>query len=92
MPSAPFFKTIAIDTGQFARLVRSVNTETETPLPAIFVHYTNVRYLVMPPFTDHSDAPDRDAGGHGDHKKPTDHQVIAIHPSVGGSEPEEDGE
>ncbi len=43
----PFFKTVAIDTGQFERLVRSENTETEIPLPAVFIHYTNVRYLVQ---------------------------------------------
>lgn len=45
--SLPYFKTVAIDTGQFNRLVLSENTETETPLPAVFVHYTNVRYLVQ---------------------------------------------
>lgn len=45
--SLPYFKTIAIDTGQFNRLVLSENTETETPLPAVFIHYTNVRYLVQ---------------------------------------------
>lgn len=45
--SPPFFKTIAIDTGQFARIVRSENTEFETEFPAIFVHFINVRYLVQ---------------------------------------------
>lgn len=45
--SPPFFKTIAIDTGQFARLVRNENTEAETEFPAIFIHFINVRYLVQ---------------------------------------------
>ncbi len=45
--SPPLFRTVAIDTGQFERLVRSVNTETEIALPAVFIHYTNVRYLVQ---------------------------------------------
>ncbi|WP_418420342.1 hypothetical protein [Alistipes indistinctus] len=180
--SPPFFKTVAIDNGQFNRIVLSENTETEIVFPAVFVHYTNVRYLVqqqrigqgravmrvrfilntlnnqdadaetvcfnvfqrvnqaiqdaknhepslnercqllyfdmptttnmlqaywidyevwfwetsawtyrnwveryvvMPPFTDHSDAPEHDTQGHGDHKKPTDRQVITIQPSVG---------
>lgn len=45
--SAPFFKTIAIDTGQFARIVRSENTEFETVFPAVFIHFINVRYLVQ---------------------------------------------
>jgi hypothetical protein len=45
--SPPFFKTVAIDTGQFARLVRSENTEFETEFPAIFIHFINVRYLVQ---------------------------------------------
>ncbi|NDV80817.1 hypothetical protein [Bacteroides sp. 51] len=45
--SPPFFKTIAIDTGQFARIARSENTEFETEFPAIFVHFINVRYLVQ---------------------------------------------
>lgn len=45
--SPPFFKTIAIDTGQFARLVRSENTEFETEFPAIFIHFINARYLVQ---------------------------------------------
>lgn len=47
MESLPFFKTIAIDTGQFARLVRSENTEFETAFPAVFIHFINVRYLVQ---------------------------------------------
>lgn len=45
--SPPLFKTVAIDTGQFNRLVLSENTETEILLPAVFIHYTNVRYLVQ---------------------------------------------
>lgn len=44
--SAAFFKTIAIDNGQFARIVRSQNMEYETAFPAVFIHFVNVRYLV----------------------------------------------
>lgn len=186
--SPPFFKTVAIDNGQFNRITLSHNTETEIAFPAIFVHYTNVRYLVqqqrigqgravmrvrfilntlnnqdpaaeifpfqvfqkvnkaiqdaknyepsltercqllyfdmptttnmlqaywidyevwfretsawtyrdwverylvMPPFTDHSDAPDKDTEQHGEHRRPTDREVISIQPSVGGEDPEQ---
>lgn len=179
--SAPFFKTVAIDTGQFARLIRSDNTESEVALPAVFIHYTNVRYLVqqqrigqgraimrvrfilntlnnqdperecdpfhvfqwvnqaiqdaknhepsltercqllyfdmptttnmlqaywvdyevwfretsawkyrdwielylvMPPFTNHGDAPQRDSEGHGNHPRPHDRDAITVEPSV----------
>ena len=45
--SPPFFKTIAIDNGQFARIVRGENTEYETVFPAVFIHFVNVRYLVQ---------------------------------------------
>ena len=45
--SAPFFKTIRIDTGQFSRIVRDTNLETEIAFPAVFVHFVNVRYLVQ---------------------------------------------
>lgn len=45
--SPAFFKTIAIDNGQFARIVRSENTEGEVAFPAVFVHFVNVRYLVQ---------------------------------------------
>lgn len=45
--SAPFFKTVALDNGQFARIVRSENTEYETAFPAVFIHFINVRYLVQ---------------------------------------------
>lgn len=189
--SSPFFKTVAIDNGQFARLVRSENTETEIALPAVFVHYTNVRYLVqqqrigqgraimrvrfilntlnnqdserecdafyvfervnkaiqdaknresslnercqlqyfdmptttnmlqaywvdyevwfretsawkyrdwierylvMPPFTNHGDAPQHDTAGHGCHSQPTDRETIRIEPSVGEGEEESDEE
>lgn len=45
--SPPFFKTIAIDNGQFARIVRGENTEYETLFPAVFIHFVNVRYLVQ---------------------------------------------
>ena len=45
--SPPFFKTIAIDNGQFTRLVRERNTEFDTAFPAVFIHFINVRYLVQ---------------------------------------------
>ena len=44
--SPPFFRTVAIDNGQFSRLLRSDNTEYEVAFPAVFVHFVNVRYLV----------------------------------------------
>ena len=186
--SPPFFKTVAIDNGQFARLIRNDVTETEVAFPAIFIHYTNIRYLVqqqrigqgravmrvrfilntlnnqdperecdpfyvfqnvnkaiqdakdyepsltercqllyfdmptttnmlqaywidyevwfretsawkyrnwveryvvMPPFTDHSDAPERDSEGHGDHLRPNDRSAITVQPSVGGNDTEQ---
>lgn len=186
--SDAFFKTIAIDTGQFARIVRSENLETEIMFPAVFIHFVNVhylvqqqrigqgratmrvrfilntlnnqdadrecdafyifqkinvaiqdakshepalnercnllyfdmptttnmlqaywvdyevwfretsawkyrdwveRYLVMPPFTNHGDAPEFDKDGHGNHPKPTDRDVIGIVPSVEDSQEEE---
>ena len=43
----PFFKTVAIDNGQFNRIIRSENTEAETAFPAVFIHFINVRYLVQ---------------------------------------------
>lgn len=45
--SPPLFKTIAIDTGQFSRIVRNENLEMEIAFPAIFIHFVNVRYLVQ---------------------------------------------
>lgn len=45
--SPPLFKTIMIDNGQFLRLIRDDNLESEIAFPAIFVHFTNVRYLVQ---------------------------------------------
>lgn len=45
--SPPFFKTIAIDNGQFLRIIRDTNMEMEVAFPAIFVHFVNVRYLVQ---------------------------------------------
>ena len=186
--SPPFFKTIAIDNGQFARIILHDNMEAEVVFPAVFVHYTNVRYLVqqqrigegratmrvrfilntlnnsdptaetlpfevfrrvnqaiqdaknhepalnercqllyfdmptssnmlqaywvdyevwfretsawkyrdwverylvMPPFTDHGDAPQHDTAGHGRHPHPTDREAIRIEPSVGTPEPDE---
>lgn len=47
-PDSPaLFKTIAIDNGQFARIVRSQNMEYEVAFPAIFIHFVNIRYLVQ---------------------------------------------
>lgn len=45
--SPPFFKTIAIDNGQYLRIIRDTNMEMEVAFPAIFVHFVNVRYLVQ---------------------------------------------
>lgn len=45
--SAPLFKTIAIDNGQFARIVRNENLEYEVAFPAVFIHFINIRYLVQ---------------------------------------------
>lgn len=43
----PYFRTIAIDTGQYLRIIRDTNMEMEVAFPAIFVHFVNVRYLVQ---------------------------------------------
>lgn len=45
--SPPYFKTIRMDNGQFERIIRSDNMEYETAFPAVFIHFTNVRYLVQ---------------------------------------------
>lgn len=45
--SEPYFKTIAIDTGQFNRILKDENFEGEIIFPAIFIHFINVRYLVQ---------------------------------------------
>jgi hypothetical protein len=45
--SPPFFKTIALDNGQFGRIIRDENREMEIAFPAVFVHFINVRYLVQ---------------------------------------------
>lgn len=189
--SPPFFKTVSLDNGQFNRIILSENTEMEIAFPAIFVHYTNVRYLVqqqrigqgravmrvrfilntlnnqdpdaeiipfhvfqkvnkaiqdaknyepslsercqllyfdmptttnmlqaywidyevwfretsawkyrdwveryvvIPPFTNHSDAPDRDTQGHGNHPTPAGRDVITIQPSVEVEDPDTDDE
>lgn len=42
----PLFKTVAIDTGQFERIMSKTNTEYETVFPACFVRFTNVHFLV----------------------------------------------
>ena len=46
MESPPLFKTIAIDTGQFERIMSKTNTEYETVFPACFIRFTNVHFLV----------------------------------------------
>ena len=47
-PSAPpYFKTIRMDNGQFERIIRDDNLEYEVAFPAVFIHFTNVRYLVQ---------------------------------------------
>lgn len=43
----PYFKTIRMDNGQFDRIIRSDNMEYETAFPAVFIHFTKVRYLVQ---------------------------------------------
>ncbi len=40
------------------------------------------RYLVMPPFTQHSDAPEHDTGEHGYHANPAYEEVSQFEPSV----------
>lgn len=40
------------------------------------------RYLVMPPFTNHSDAPEHDSEAHGNHKEPKIEDVAKYEPSV----------
>ena len=46
--SEPLFKTIKLDKGQFDRIVSSKdNTESDCVFPAVFIHFTNVRYLVQ---------------------------------------------
>lgn len=45
--SGPFFKTIALDNGQFSRIIRDRNMEYEVAFPAVFIHFVNVRYLVQ---------------------------------------------
>lgn len=40
------------------------------------------RYLVMPPFTQHADAPQHDTHGHGHHAEPTYEQAAKFEPSV----------
>ncbi|MDR2915759.1 MAG: hypothetical protein LBV74_13145 [Tannerella sp.] len=188
--SEPFFRTVMIDNGQFARILREENTETEIAFPAVFVHFINVRYLVqqqrigqgratmrirfilnnlnnrdperecdpfivfqwlntaiqdaksyepalnercnltyfdmplttnmlqaywidyevwfretsswkyrnwveryvvMPPFTNHSDAPEKDENGHGNHLRPDYNEVTGLEASVGGNDEEISG-
>lgn len=45
--SPPYFKTIRMDNGQYERIIRDDNMEYEVAFPAVFVHFTNVRYLVQ---------------------------------------------
>ena len=42
------------------------------------------RYLVIPPFTNHGDAPAHDTESHGDHIAPTYEEVSEVHQSVEG--------
>ena len=42
----PYFKTIAMDTGQVERLLSNDNTEYETEFPACFVRFVDVHFLV----------------------------------------------
>ena len=44
--SLPLFRTISIDNGQYQRIIRDINMETEIAFPAVFVHFTNVHFLV----------------------------------------------
>lgn len=46
LDSPQLFKTIAVDTGQFERIMSNNNTEYETAFPACFVRFTNVHFLV----------------------------------------------
>lgn len=52
------------------------------------------RYLVMPPFTDHTDAPQHDLLEHGKHPEPKHEEVTGFRPSVEnpGDEGEDDDE
>lgn len=45
--SEPLFRTIALDNGQFSRIIRDRNIEYEVAFPAVFIHFVNVRYLVQ---------------------------------------------
>ena len=45
--SPQLFKTIAIDNGQFSRIIRDTNMEMEVAFPAVFIRFINVRYLVQ---------------------------------------------
>lgn len=47
-PDSPLlFRTIAIDNGQFARIIRTENQEYEVAFPAVFIHFVNIRYLTQ---------------------------------------------
>ncbi|MDR3268430.1 MAG: hypothetical protein LBT83_05120, partial [Tannerella sp.] len=46
------------------------------------------RHLVMPPFTNHCDAPEKDTAEHGNHSKPVYGEVSGFEPSVGEREEE----
>ncbi len=45
--SPQLFKTIAIDNGQFSRIIHDTNMEMEVAFPAVFIHFINVNYLVQ---------------------------------------------
>ncbi|GAB6013504.1 hypothetical protein MK137Hg34_000306600, partial [Viscerimonas tarda] len=48
------------------------------------------RHLVMPPFTNHSDAPENDRDGHENHPEPVYKDVSGFEPSVDGNLEEDD--
>ena len=46
--SPPLFQAIKLDQGQFDRIVRGkFNAESGLAFPAVFVHFTNIRFLVQ---------------------------------------------
>lgn len=46
-PGEKLFKTVKLDKGQFERIINNVeNSEFGYSFPAVFIHFTNVQYLV----------------------------------------------
>lgn len=41
-----YFKSIAVDTGEYERIMSKVNTEKETRFPALYMRMTNIHFLV----------------------------------------------